>query len=165
MPIILGIDPGLATVGFGVIKSESGNLFYVDSGVIKTKPDISLPERLNAIKNDFLFLLNTFKPDAVGVEELFFAKNVTNAIKVAHARGVILECLFSLRIPLINFTPLEVKKNISGDGNAQKWQVQEMVKRFLKLKRHPKPDDAADALAIAICAERVFNNSKILSNS
>ena len=158
MPIILGIDPGLATVGFGVIKSENGKLFYIDSGVIKTKPDIELPERLNAIKNDFLFLLKTFKPDAIGVEEIYFAKNVTNAIKVAHARGVILECLFENNIPLINFTPLQVKKNIAGDGAAQKWQIQEMVKRFLKLKRHPKPDDAADALAIAICTERVFSN-------
>ena len=159
MSVVLGIDPGLATVGFGVIKSQGGNLVYVDCGVIKTKADTELPERLNAIKKDFLHLLKTHKPDAVGVEELYFAKNVTNAIKVAHARGVILECLFEKNIPLINFTPLQVKKNITGDGAAQKWQVQEMVKRFLGLNRHPKPDDAADALAIAICAERVFKNS------
>jgi len=161
MPVIMGIDPGLATVGFGVIKSDGNNLVYVDSGTIKTKPDLELPERLNIIKEDLLSLLKTYKPEAVGVEELFFAKNVTNAIKVAHARGVILECLFALKIPLINFTPLQVKKNIAGDGAADKWQIQEMVKRFLKLKAHPKPDDAADALAIAICAERVFKNNSL----
>ena len=156
MPIILGIDPGLATVGFGVIKSEGNVLSYVDCGIIKTKPEIELPERLNCIKNDLISIIDSYKPDAVGIEELFFARNVTNAIKVAQARGVIVESLYSKNIPIINFTPLQVKKNIAGDGAAQKWQIQEMVKRLLKLKSHPKPDDAADALAIAISAEQVF---------
>ncbi|MBN2096391.1 crossover junction endodeoxyribonuclease RuvC [Candidatus Peregrinibacteria bacterium] len=154
MSVILGIDPGLATVGFGAIKSEKGRLEYLDCGVIRTKAGLDLPERLHIIKQDVMTLLETFKPSVVGVEELYFAKNVTNAIKVAHARGVILESLYEKRIPLVNFTPLQVKNNIAGDGRAQKWQIQEMVKRFLHLKRHPRPDDAADALAIAICTER-----------
>jgi len=155
MSVILGIDPGLATVGFGAIKAEKGRLDYLDCGVIRTKAGLPLPERLHIIKKDVITLLETFKPSVVGVEELYFAKNVTNAIKVAHARGVILESLHEKRIPLVNFTPLQVKNNIAGDGRAQKWQIQEMVKRFLHLKRHPRPDDAADALAIAICTERL----------
>ena len=162
MPIILGIDPGLAIVGFGVIKVEGDKLEYLDCGVIKTKASLDLPERLHIIKKDCLTLLETFKPDVVGVEELYFARNVTSAIKVAHARGVILESLYEKGIPLLNFTPLQIKNNIAGDGRAQKWQMQEMVKRMLNLKRHPKPDDAADALAIALCAERLYCvNSKL----
>jgi crossover junction endodeoxyribonuclease RuvC len=159
MTVILGIDPGLATVGFGAVKSDGGKLEFLDCGIIKTAANLDLPERLHIIKNDILDLLKSIKPDAVGIEELFFAKNVTNAIKVAHARGVIVECVYSMRIPIINFTPLQVKNNIAGSGAAEKWQIQEMVKRFLKLKRHPKPDDAADALAIAICAEQVFRST------
>jgi len=160
MSVIIGIDPGLATVGFGIIKTDGGKVEYLDCGVIKTKAGLELPERLHIIKKDLLILLETFKPTVAGVEELYFAKNVTNAIKVAHARGVILESLYEKRIPLINFTPLQVKNNIAGDGRAKKWQIQEMVKRILHLKRHPKPDDAADALAIALCTERV-SSSKI----
>lgn len=154
--IILGIDPGLATIGFGVIKNNEGNPEFLDCGIIKTSPDLDLPERLNIIKHDILKLLDSIKPDVVGVEELFFAKNVTNAMKVAHARGVIIEAVYSRGIPIINFTPLQVKNNVTGDGAAKKWQIQEMVKRLLNLKRHPKPDDAADALAVALCAERAF---------
>ena len=159
MSIILGIDPGLATIGFGVIEANEGNLKFLDCGVIKTKPDLKMPERLSVIKHDILKLLKSIKPDAVGVEELYFAKNVTNAIKVAHARGVILEAIYKHNIPLFEFTPLQVKNNIAGYGNAEKWQVQEMVKKFLNLKRIPKSDDAADALAVAICTERVSSAS------
>ena len=121
-----------------------------------------MPKRLSVIKHDILKLLKSIKPDAVGVEELYFAKNVTNAIKVAHARGVILEAINDFRLPIYEFTPLQIKNNIAGYGNAEKWQVQEMVKKFLNLKRIPKPDDAADALAVAICTERLFKtlNSK-----
>lgn len=162
MPIILGIDPGLATIGFGVIKSDKGRLEFLDCGIIKTDPDLELPKRLSVIKHDVLKLLNSIKPDVVGVEELYFAKNVTNAIKVAHARGVIIETVDSKHIPIINFTPLQVKNNIAGDGVAKKWQIQEMVKRFLNLKHPPKPDDAADALAIAICAERTYKQDLLI---
>ena len=156
MSIILGIDPGLATIGFGIIEKDGSNLKFVDCGIIKTSPDLDLPERLSVIKHDILKLINSVKPDVVGVEELFFAKNVTNAIKVAHARGVIVEAVHSKRIPIINFTPLQVKNNIAGDGAAKKWQIQEMTKRILNLTCYPKPDDAADALAFALCAERTY---------
>ena len=155
MAIILGIDPGLATVGFGVIRKEKSGVSFVDCGVIKTPANSDLGERLCTIKRDMEELLDTFKPDAVGIEELFFAKNVTNAIKVAHARGVIVESIHARGIPIHNFTPMQVKNNVAGTGSAEKWQMQEMVKRTLKLKAIPRPDDAADALAIALCAERV----------
>lgn len=153
---ILGIDPGLATIGFGVIKNDAGHIEFLDCGIIKTGSELELPERLSIIKHDIMKLISSTKPDVVGIEELYFAKNVTNAIKVAHARGVIVESVDSKSIPIINFTPLQVKNNVTGDGAAKKWQVQEMVKRLLSLNHHPKPDDAADALAIAICAEQVF---------
>ena len=164
MSIILGIDPGLATIGFGVIKAEKGCLKFLDCGVIKTEANLEMPERLGVIKHDILKLLKSIKPDAVGVEELYFAKNVTNAIKVAHARGVILEAIYEHRLPLFEFTPLQIKNNIAGYGNAKKWQIQEMVKKFLNLSRLPKPDDAADALAIAICTERVSSASASLKS-
>lgn len=160
MPILLGIDPGLATVGFGVIESKGGHCRFLDCGVIRTKPELELAERLNIIKKDFLEILRGYKPDAAGVEELYFAKNVTNALKVAHARGVLLESLYEHKIPVVSMTPLQVKNNITGDGAAKKWQIQEMVKRLLNLDHYPRPDDAADALAIALCAERMQTGKK-----
>lgn len=159
MVTILGIDPGLATVGFGVIQRDRGALRFVDCGVIKTPANSDLGERLHTIKKDIEEILDTVKPDAVGIEELFFSKNVTNAIKVAHARGVIVECVHARGIPIHNFTPMQVKNNVAGTGTAKKWQMQEMVKRTLKLSAIPKPDDAADALAIALCAERVTKHT------
>ena len=156
MSIFLGIDPGLATVGFGVIQSSGDKITMLDYGVIKTPAKLELSERLQIIKKDLVDLLKTIKPDAAGVEEIFFARNVTNALKVAHARGVILETIYEHSIPLFEFTPLQIKNNICGYGQADKIQIQEMVKRLLNLKSHPKPDDAADALAIAMCTERVF---------
>jgi crossover junction endodeoxyribonuclease RuvC len=156
--IILGIDPGLATVGFGLIRKDKAGLHFLDCGVIKTPANSDLGERLHTIKKDIDEILDTAKPDVVGMEELFFAKNVTNAIKVAHARGVLLESVHARGIPVHHFTPMQVKNNVAGTGSAEKWQMQEMVKRLLKLKSIPKPDDAADALAIALCAERVMNH-------
>jgi crossover junction endodeoxyribonuclease RuvC len=156
MSIILGIDPGLATVGFGVIEKTGNKVAYVDCGVIKTKAGTDISERLYIIKKDIEEILKTYKPDAVGVEELFFAKNVTNAIKVAQARGVILEMLYEQGLKFFNFTPLQVKSNLCGYGGADKIQVQTMVQRLLSLNKLPKPDDAADALAVALCTERVF---------
>ncbi|MCK5608161.1 crossover junction endodeoxyribonuclease RuvC [Candidatus Pacearchaeota archaeon] len=165
MAIILGIDPGLATVGFGVIESNKGKLKYLDCGVIKTAANLELPERLNIIKYDMVKLIESIKPDAIGVEELFFAKNVTNAIKVAQARGVIVQTASDFKIPIYEFTPLQIKNNVAGHGTADKWQIQEMVKRMLNLTRHPKPDDAADGLAIAICTERVASASVSLKKT
>jgi crossover junction endodeoxyribonuclease RuvC len=153
--IILGIDPGLATVGFGVIRKDKSGVSFVDCGVIKTPAKTDLAERLHTIKKDIEEILDSVKPDAVGIEELFFVKNVTNGLLVAHARGVIVEAIYARGIRIYEFTPLQVKNNVAGTGSAEKWQVQEMVKRTLKLKSIPRPDDAADALAIALCAERM----------
>jgi crossover junction endodeoxyribonuclease RuvC len=124
--------------------------------VIKTPAKSDLGERLHTIKTDIEEILDSAKPDAVGIEELFFVKNVTNGLLVAHARGVIVESIHARGIPMYSFTPLQVKNNVAGTGSAEKWQVQEMVKRTLKLKSIPRPDDAADALAIALCAERMM---------
>jgi crossover junction endodeoxyribonuclease RuvC len=161
MAIILGIDPGLATVGFGVIRRDKSGVSFVDCGVIKTPAKSDLGERLHIIKVDLESILDSVRPDAVGIEELFFAKNVTNAMMVAHARGVILESIHARGIPIYHFTPLQVKNNVAGTGSAEKWQMQEMVKRTLKMRSIPRPDDAADALAIALCAERVAKTSGI----
>ena len=155
MAVILGIDPGLATVGFGVIETSEDAVSFIDCGIIKTTPKLPFAERLKIIKDDIDNLLEEFNPDAVGIEELFFAKNVTNAIKVSHARGVIVEAVHRKGIPIYDFTPLQVKNNITGYGAADKLAVQKMVKQLLVLDKIPKPDDAADGLAIAICAARV----------
>jgi len=158
---ILGIDPGLSEVGFGIIKAKKDQVEFVDCGIIKTTPKNTFPERLKIIKDDLKDILKSHKFAAVGIEELFFAKNVTNAIKVAHARGVIVETIHDKGFPIYDFTPLQVKNNICGYGGADKVQVQEMVKRTLNLKTRPRPYDAADALAMAICTARTFENSKL----
>ncbi len=154
---ILGIDPGLATVGFGVITQKAPNADpeFKDCGVIKTPPKISLGERLLMIKDDIEALLDEFKPDAVGIEELFFTKNVTNGLLVAHARGIIVEAVHRRGIPIYDFTPPQIKNNIAGSGAADKKQMQTMIQRLLNLNKVPKPDDAADALGVAICAGRM----------
>ncbi len=157
MAIYLGIDPGLATVGFGIIDDDGRYPHYVDCGIIKTPASASIGERLCIIKNDIQELLNEFKPVAVGVEELFFVKNVTNGIKVAQARGVIVSELYSAGVLMFELTPLQVKNNIAGHGTADKKSVQIMVQRLLKLNTFPKPDDAADAVAIAILTGRLYN--------
>ncbi|MDH5596742.1 MAG: crossover junction endodeoxyribonuclease RuvC [Candidatus Peregrinibacteria bacterium] len=153
----LGIDPGLSEVGFGVVELADGarEPKYVDCGIIKTHPDTPFPERLSIIKNDLSEILKQYPISAAGVEELFFVKNITNGIKVAHARGVIVESLQSEGIPITEFKPSEVKSNICGSGSADKKQVQEMIKLLLQLSDLPKPHDAADALALAILASRV----------
>ncbi|MBN2087788.1 crossover junction endodeoxyribonuclease RuvC [Candidatus Peregrinibacteria bacterium] len=154
MKFYLGIDPGLSEVGFGIIKSDGRKAEFVDCGIIKTTPKNSFSERLEIIKKDLSEILSMYKYEAVGIEDLYFAKNVTNGLKVAHARGVILLTIHESKIPIYEFSPLEVKNNICGYGGADKLQVQEMVKRLLELNTLPKPHDAADALAIAMCTER-----------
>ena len=154
MKYYLGIDPGLSETGFGIIKAEKDKIEFIECGIIKTTPKNTFSERLKIIKNDLKKILKSHKFAAVGVEELFFHKNVTNAIKVAHARGVILETIEDKKLKLVEFTPLQVKNNICGYGKADKVQIQEMVKRMLNLKVRPKPYDAADALAVAICTSR-----------
>lgn len=151
---ILGIDPGVATVGFGIITSERGRQQMVQYGAITTSAGLPLATRLLQIANDVEQLIRQFQPDEIAVEELFFSKNITTGIAVAHARGVILCTAERLQIPVYEYTPMQVKQAVVGYGLAEKHQVMDMTKRLLKLKAIPRPDDAADALAIAICHAR-----------
>ena len=153
----LGIDPGLSEVGFGVIKVDGNEASFVDCGIFKTTPALPFGERLSMIKSDLQEILSSYTFEAVGIEELFFVKNITNGMKVAHARGVIYEELSRCGIPIHEFKPKEVKANISGSGSADKKQIQLMVQRLLGLSEVPKPHDAADALAIAILTSRMRN--------
>ncbi len=149
--IVLGIDPGYATVGFGAVAYEKGKFTPLEYGAVKTDPGLSFQARLFEIHRDILSLIDHIKPDAVAVEELFFNTNVKTAIEVGHARGVIVLAITEKGIPFFEYTPLEVKQAVVGYGRAEKRQVMEMTKVLLKLSKMPKPDDAADALAIAIC--------------
>lgn len=158
--IILGIDPGYAIVGYGVIKYEGGKMSVVDYGKITTEANIPLSKRLKLIYDSLTHLIETFKPDVVAVEELFFNSNVKTAIAVGHARGVIILAAANKNLKIAEYTPLQIKQAVVGYGRADKNQVQQMVKMFLKLKEVPKPDDTADALAVAIC----HANSSALSN-
>jgi crossover junction endodeoxyribonuclease RuvC len=158
MSIILGIDPGVAIVGFGVIRAEGSKNKMLSCGAITTPAGTSLSLRLSQIYHDMLELIDTFKPDAIAIEELFFNTNITTGISVAHGRGVILLAGQEKGIPMYEYTPLQVKQAITGYGRADKKQMMEMVRRLLDLKSVAKPDDASDALAIAICHAR-FSSS------
>ena len=151
---ILGIDPGIATVGFGVVDLDKGKMKYIACGVITTPAKTPLSSRLDQIFNDLNELFETFKPDAVSIEELFFNTNTTTGIAVSHGRGVILLAAYRAGIPIYEYTPLQVKQAVVGYGRAQKKQVIDMVTRLLEMKNPPKPDDAADAVALAICHAR-----------
>ena len=150
--IILGIDPGYAIVGYGVIeKNEWGQVRVLDYGAINTPKEEDFPVRLAMIQDGMNALIERFKPDAVAIEELFFNQNITTGIAVAEARGVIL-CTAIQNVPRVfEFTPIQIKQSITGFGKADKKQVQFMTKTILGLKSLPKPDDAADALAVALC--------------
>lgn len=151
--IILGIDPGTAIVGFGLIEKEakSQKLKLADYGCIETSNKLSDAERLKIIHKELDSLIKKNKPDIVAVEDIFFFKNLKTAIKVSQARGVILFTVAENNIPLMEFTPLQIKQAVACYGRAEKRQVQIMIKTLLGLKEIPKPDDAADALAIAVC--------------
>lgn len=151
---ILGIDPGIAIVGFGLIESNRGSVRMLQYGAVTTEAGLPLATRLVQIENDMTALIAQLKPDEIAVEELFFSKNITTGIAVAHGRGVILCTAERLGIPIFEYTPMQVKQAVAGYGLADKKQVMDMTKRLLKLKAVPKPDDAADALAIAICHAR-----------
>jgi crossover junction endodeoxyribonuclease RuvC len=148
---ILGIDPGTAIVGWAVVEEVPGTATPIAYGHISTSPKLSLSERLREISQDLGHIIREHAPDEAAVEELFFFKNVTTAMAVSHARGVILLTLETLNIRMFEYTPLQVKQSLTGYGRAEKQQVQMMVKNILKLPEIPKPDDTADALAIAIC--------------
>ena len=152
--LTLGFDPGVATIGFGFVDSNGGKMIPMRYGAIRTSAGLSLSTRLASIYQDAVELIDTFKPDAVAVEELFSNVNVKTCIAVAHARGVLLLAGQKCGVPLCEYTPLQVKQAVTGYGRADKKQVMEMVKRLLNLEKIPRPDDAADALAIAICHAR-----------
>ena len=151
---ILGIDPGIATIGFGVVDSENGKNRLVQCGVITTPAHTSLASRLEQIYTDMMQLIDLFKPDAVSIEELFFNTNITTGIAVAHGRGVILLACENAGLKIYEYTSLQVKQAVVGYGRAEKKQVMEMVKRICALPAPPKPDDAADAVALALCHAR-----------
>ncbi|MEA3453133.1 MAG: crossover junction endodeoxyribonuclease RuvC [Patescibacteria group bacterium] len=148
--IILGIDPGTATTGFGAIDKSNGKIKFLGCGCIKTFPKDSPEIRLNQIFNEINKLIKEYKPDVLAVEKLFFFKNAKTLIPVSQSKGIILLAAAKKGIPVHEFTPLQVKMNIVGYGRADKKQVQEMIKILLNLKDIPRPDDAADALGLAI---------------
>lgn len=147
---ILGIDPGYAIVGYGVLDYSHGSFTAVDVGAITTGADMPFHKRLKVIYDDMAEIIRTFQPDEMGIEKLFFNSNEKTAIDVAQARGVTLLPAIQNDIPIFEYTPLQVKSSIVGYGRAEKNQVQEMVRNMLRLKKIIKPDDAADAVAIAI---------------
>ena len=147
---ILGLDPGTATTGYGIIDVEDGVFMPVTYGVIKTSPKMEMPNRLQIIQQDLQALLDEYQPDSVGVEEVFFGRNVTTAITVGQARGVLLLTLANANLPIGEYSPPKIKDAVTGYGKADKQQVQLMVRNLLDLEETPRPDDAADGLAVAI---------------
>lgn len=152
--IILGIDPGFASLGYGVICADKTSVRVLNYGVIKSAANLSMHERLYIIYKKISALIKKIKPDLAAVEELFFYKNQKTALLVSQARGVILLALHQAKIPISEFTPLEVKQALTSYGRADKRQMQKMLQLRLALKKLPTPDDAADALAIALCAHQ-----------
>lgn len=158
--VILGLDPGTAITGYGIIKKEGNNLLCVDFGCITTLKGLETATRLQSLHKELTSLIKKYRPDYAAVEQLFFAKNAKTAITVSHARGVALQALAASGTPIWEFTPLQVKQAVTSYGRAEKIQVQKMVKLLLNLEEIPEPDDAADALAVAICCA---NTNKYLN--
>ena len=148
--IILGIDPGLATLGYGVIEADRGNYKLIQFGTVITRPGQSMPQRLNAVFQGVDQLMETYRPDEVAFEELFFSKNITTGMAVSAARGVALVAVVRRTQQLYEYTPMQIKQAVTGYGGADKQQVQHMVKLLLHMNDIARPDDAADALAVAI---------------
>ncbi len=149
--IIIGIDPGYAITGFGVLEYEGNHFKLIESGSIQTKAGIPLPTRIAKIYDDMNSLIEKYKPDAIAIEELFFNRNTTTAIGVAQGRGAVLIAAAKTSTPIYEYTPLQVKQGVTGYGRADKKQVQMMVKTVLGLEKVPKLDDTTDAIAIGIC--------------
>jgi crossover junction endodeoxyribonuclease RuvC len=148
---ILGVDPGYAISGYAVVDYEGNKFKVIKYGVIRTPSKMNMQDRLNKLFEKYTLLIEKYKPDHMAIEELFFNKNVKTAIAVGQARGVHIVAAVQNKVPVYEYTPLQVKQGVVGYGRAEKNQVQEMVKMLLNLKTIPKPDDAADALAITIC--------------
>ncbi|MBE6949708.1 MAG: crossover junction endodeoxyribonuclease RuvC [Ruminococcaceae bacterium] len=151
---ILGIDPGYGITGFGLIEAKLGQFTLLRCGAITTPPNTDFSARLEMIYEDMRQLLDVCKPDCVAIEELFFGQNVTTGIGVAQSRGVILLAIRQAGLSVYPYKPMQVKQSVVGYGNATKHQVQDMTRRILRLEKMPKPDDAADAIAIALCHAR-----------
>lgn len=150
--VVLGIDPGTAITGYGIVaKTVNGDYELLACGVLRTQASQAMPLRLLELFQDMKALINEFQPDEVAIEKLFFGRNVTTAITVGQARGVLLVAAAASGIPVAEYTPAEVKQAITGYGNADKRQMQEMVQRLLELAHPPHPDDAADGVAVAVC--------------
>lgn len=149
--VVLGIDPGYAIVGYGIVKYEKNKFHPISFGAVTTKAGQPFSNRLEKIYDDIYNIIETFKPDSISIEKLFFNTNTTTAIDVAQARGVILLAAKKHNIPVYEYTPLQVKQSVTGYGKAEKTQVMELTRRLLSLEKCPKPDDTADALAMAIC--------------
>jgi crossover junction endodeoxyribonuclease RuvC len=163
--IILGIDPGLATVGFGIVKFERQRFATLNYGAILTPAKMPIPERLHMIYNDLQQIIDVYKPTDLVVEELFFNTNHKTVIMVSEARGVILLAAQKNKLDIDEYTPLQVKQSVVGYGRAEKIQVMTMVKNILNLEKIPKPDDAADALALAICHAHAKSAKRLISKS
>ena len=158
---ILGIDPGYAIVGFGIIDNNMGENIVVDYGVIETSKELVMPQRLDIIENAINEIFDVYKPDCVAIEELFYFRNQTTVIPVAEARGVILATCYKRCKAIFEYTPLQIKQALTGQGRAEKAQVQFMTKTILNLEKIPKPDDAADALAVALCHSHINPNLNV----
>lgn len=156
-PITLGIDPGTARLGYGLIVGTF-QPELIDAGVIETWPDASMPDRLVTLYTAMQELLGEFRPNVLAIEKLFFAQNVTTAMTVGQARGVVILAAAQAGVPIYEYSPAEIKFSIAGYGKADKTQMQEMVRLMLHLSTVPQPDDAADALAVAICHAQTNQN-------
>lgn len=151
---ILGIDPGYATIGFGVLDADRGSFRLQQYGTITTPPELDFSQRLLVIYDDMNRLLDAVQPDCMAIEELFWGHNVTTGIGVSHGRGVILLAAAQRQVPIHEYTPMQIKQAVVGYGNATKLQVMDMTKRILKMEKVARPDDAADAIAVALCHAR-----------
>ena len=161
--VILGIDPGYAITGYGVLRYNNNRFKVLDYGVIRTSAETPFPERLLAIQQALSELVDIYKPNCVAIEELFFSRNTTTAIGTAQARGVAIVTAASANLPVYEYTPMQVKVAVTGYGRAEKTQVQEMVRILLNLTDKPNPDDVADALAVAICHAHSGNRDSALA--
>lgn len=162
--LVLGIDPGTAITGYGVVRSDGQTLDPVSYGVITTPAGVPLALRLQRLYRELRTLMSTYQPTQAAVEDLFFSRNARSALSVAHARGVILLAAADAGLSVYSYTPLEVKKAVTGYGLASKEQIQQMVRLLLSLETSPRPDDAADALAVAICHAHSFSTAVRLSD-
>lgn len=162
--IIMGIDPGFAITGYGVVKYDGNKFSVLDYGAITTAASMELSQRLLVLFNDLETLIDRYKPDAISIEELFFNKNIKTALTVGHGRGVAVLAAAKSGVDIFEYTPLQVKQSVVGYGRAEKAQIQQMVKAMLNLKAVPKPDDVADALAVAICHGNSYRMGAILGN-